>query len=955
MGTAAVQFDFVALWLEDRARDVRHPLSHYLALFPDHEEQIAAEYLRLSRSDLERTADPSASGATDQPISAADARYERLREIARGGMGRILLVRDRNLHRNLAMKVARGNGRPARDRLVGEAFVTGELDHPGVVPVHELGRDATGRPFFTMRLVEGLDLREIIDNVHRSKAPWTMTRALEVILKVCDTVAYAHSRGVVHRDLKPSNIRVGSFGEVYVLDWGLAKSTLVAERVASDLDSAAGSPVDAAGPEALSAPSPAETAGITQEGDVVGTPCSMPPEQAAGSLKDIGPRSDVYSMGAMLYELLSRRIPYVQPDERITAAQIVARVLAGPPEPIGHFRSDLPPELVAICDKAMARDPGGRYADMREMAADVRAYLENRVVLAHRSHATARMAKWVSRNRWLSFAILGAGVVAVAALVVIGILQSRNQQRLQLIVDSRSPADLIRRFDEIRPDVPSQVPAMDRWLEEARDLEARGPAYAAELESLRRRAAPYDPSAALEAEALKQRAHTLEQASKLLDHYRGEEARIARDGSLSDERLTLREVRMRIAAVLARTEELTSARPQQLTWRFSDASDQFRHDAIASFLPAFSALVEDGAGASLIARMRRRLEVARTVESATTTQVADRWRVAIASIANARECPAYHGLLLRPQLGLIPIRRDPRSGLWEFQHWESGRAPDVGAGESIVPDESFGIILVLVPGGEFEMGAQRGDPTAPNFDPEADPSEWSTRFEKPSTVHVTLAPFFISKYEMTQAQWLRITGENPSECGPFDPGRRAPDLDHPVERVDWDVAMKTTQQIGLTLPTEAQWEYAARAGTATPWWTGESREELRGAVYLADRGLTENDTLPASPIPGWDESDYGDRPHSPVGSFRPNAFGLHDVCGNVSEWCRDAGGTSYNLAAEVRIDTFERFLLDEGLRVRRGGSTGAWVSSWRSSARQFSGPKQFSAETGLRPSREIER
>ncbi|HEV8114046.1 MAG TPA: bifunctional serine/threonine-protein kinase/formylglycine-generating enzyme family protein [Planctomycetota bacterium] len=930
----AVLFDFVAQWMDDRRRQIRHPLSHYLARFPEQEELVASEFARLSReTPLLGEPDARRAGA-----GVPADRYERLQEIARGGMGRILLVRDRTMNRRLAMKVARGSSRAARERLVEEGRVTGELDHPGVVPVHDAGVDEAGQPFFTMRFVEGLDLREIIVKVHERRNAWTRARALEVLLKVCDTVAFAHSRGVVHRDLKAANIRVGSYGEVYVLDWGLAKAPKSQDHEGS------GSP--ALVPDSASS-------GLTRDGDVIGTPCTMSPEQAAGSPGAIGPRSDVYSVGAMLYELLCGRMPYVERGEQVPASDVVARVLAGPPAALHRLDAELPGELVAICEKAMARDPSDRYADMREMAADLRAYLESRVVQAYRTGASARIAKWVARNRWLSVAILAAVVIAISASAAIVTLQRRSQRRLQLVADRGNPKTLLERFDEIRPDGPGQVAAMEAWLAEARDLESRRDAYARELKSLQARARPYDANAPKEAEARREHAHKIEVFERLIRIYRSEEERMKREGGLSEEDLTLDEVRARIKSLGERLAELSSTSPGRLTWEFEDANDQFRHDALAEFLPALAALSDRSSGESLVTRMQTRLDAAREIESATLLQPARLWDLAIASIRNVSECPLYHGLSIRPQLGLIPIHRDPGSGLWEFLHWESGSAPAVGANGSIVPGIEMGIVLVLLPGGKFRYGAQREDPEQPNYDPQAEPAEWSTRLQRPTTIRATLAPFFISKYEMTQAQWRRVAGDNPSEWTAKTASAHVHSELHPVERVDWNTAMRTVAQVGLALPTEAQWEYAARGGTTTPWWTGSERESLRGAVNLADRSARAGFAAP-SDSDDWSDLDDGFAAHAPVGSFRGNPFGLHDVCGNVAEWCRDRGDTSYNNAIDVYVDTFERWALDEGVRVLRGGCCSSRASACRSSARAFSGATRAAPDTGLRPSRELD-
>jgi len=240
LSTQAALFDFVAQWMEDIARGTAPPpLTTYLARFPGHEEAIAREYVRLAGERAQPAAGAprraptvtAAGNATSEELldrlkrpRRGGERYVEGEELARGGMGSIVRAHDDDLDRDVAMKVMLGRGSRQVARFLEEARVTGHLEHPGVVPVHELGVDERGRVFFTMRLIEGRDLREIIRLVRARAEGWTLTRALEVLLKVCDTVAYAHSRGVVHRDIKPANVRVGSFGEVYVMDWGLARA-----------------------------------------------------------------------------------------------------------------------------------------------------------------------------------------------------------------------------------------------------------------------------------------------------------------------------------------------------------------------------------------------------------------------------------------------------------------------------------------------------------------------------------------------------------------------------------------------------------------------------------------------------------------------------------------------------------------------------------------------------------
>ncbi|MEM6675121.1 MAG: serine/threonine-protein kinase [Planctomycetota bacterium] len=374
-------------------------------------------------------------------------RYRIDGEVARGGMGAILEVWDEDLRRKLAMKVALDGSRSGTAasadsldprvlaRFLEEAQVTGQLEHPGIVPVHELGLGGSGEVFFTMRLVRGRDLEQIFRLVDEDREEWTRTRALEVLLKVCDAMAYAHSKGVLHRDLKPANVMVGRFGEVYVMDWGLARVRGHAEsrdlRIANAPESLR---IDTDRREGASGEASDEL--YTMDGDVIGTPSYMPPEQARGLLDEIDERADVYSLGAMLYRLLAGVAPYALRNEPRSGIAILNDLLAGPPAPIGESASDVPPELVAIAEKAMARRPQDRYATTQSFAGDLRAFLEHRVVGAYETGAIAEARKWVKRNRPLA-AALAAGIVALAVGLVAALVEKGRADDNALLAAER--------------------------------------------------------------------------------------------------------------------------------------------------------------------------------------------------------------------------------------------------------------------------------------------------------------------------------------------------------------------------------------------------------------------------------------------------------------------------------------------------------------------------------------
>ncbi|MCB9878022.1 MAG: tetratricopeptide repeat protein [Planctomycetes bacterium] len=360
--------------------------------------------------------------------------YRHEGEIARGGMGAILRVWDEALRRPMAMKVAlgdRGQGTTADiahdttplpdeerrlSRFLEEAQITGQLEHPGIVPVHELGLDEHGRAFFTMRLVRGRDLEEIFSLVADGTEGWNLTRAVGVLLRVCEAMAFAHDRKVLHRDLKPANVMVGAFGEVYVMDWGIARVLGEADRHDVRLQPVVTPPAQPGERVATDRHEHAHDSAshlYTMDGDIIGTPAYMSPEQARGLIDQLDARADVYSLGAMLYRLLAGEAPYEREDDG-SAYAMLRQLLAGPPTPLARLAPGAPAELIAIADKAMAHDPDARYPTMLALADDLRAYLENRVVAAFETGAWAEARKWIGRNKAL------AASLSMAVLLLIG-------------------------------------------------------------------------------------------------------------------------------------------------------------------------------------------------------------------------------------------------------------------------------------------------------------------------------------------------------------------------------------------------------------------------------------------------------------------------------------------------------------------------------------------------------
>ena len=361
------------------------------------------------------------------------SRYRLEGEIARGGMGIVFRVKDQDLSRSIAMKVMHpgleGESPQQSDslalaRFLEEAQVMAQLDHPGIVPVHEVGFDSDGQIYFTMKLVKGKNFNEICVLARESKDDWNTSRALSVLVRVCQSVAFAHSKGVVHRDLKPSNIMVGRFGEAYVMDWGLAKV-----RGWKDLHDIRVQPDHEATQTSIQSfrkavDSDQEFALVTLDGSVLGTPAYMPPEQASGRVDEVDERSDVYSLGAVLYKLLTGTAPYLKEGARLSPHTILGLVVQGPPTVVEKLNPSVSAELAAICKKAMSRDRADRYQSCRHLAEDLQAYLDRRVVRAHRTGALAELRSWVFRNR-----VAAASAFAVIVLVVLSAAVIANKAR----------------------------------------------------------------------------------------------------------------------------------------------------------------------------------------------------------------------------------------------------------------------------------------------------------------------------------------------------------------------------------------------------------------------------------------------------------------------------------------------------------------------------------------------
>jgi serine/threonine protein kinase/formylglycine-generating enzyme required for sulfatase activity len=388
----------------------------------------------------EKIEDPDRTVTLKGPVPdivQSSAKYEVLGELGRGGMGEVLRVRDRDLKREVAMKRLLPASNVAHSsatqddlvRFIEEAQATGQLEHPNIVPVHDIGVDSEGRVYFTLKYVQGLSLKKVIrgrlvdEESNQFRTEYSALRMIEILISICQAVAYAHSKRIIHRDLKPDNVMLGKYGEVLVMDWGLAK-VLGSKRSDKNEDRTV----------RISTSRAEDASQATMEGSIAGTPAYMSPEQAEGRISELDERTDIYSLGAILYEVLTGEPPYGGG----TALEVIRKVVAGGPRPLkkrkGAFGfSPVPRELAAICERAMARKLQDRYTSVAAIRQDLQAYLENLPVSAAPDNSLQQFGKWIKRNRRQvkSSALTGA----VVLLLVFGGWFGWRAWRLHRLID----------------------------------------------------------------------------------------------------------------------------------------------------------------------------------------------------------------------------------------------------------------------------------------------------------------------------------------------------------------------------------------------------------------------------------------------------------------------------------------------------------------------------------------
>jgi serine/threonine-protein kinase len=375
--------------------------------------------------------DPDRTSSYSVGTATSDGqRFRVLRPHAQGGLGAVFVALDTELHREVALKQILDNHAddPAdRQRFLLEAEITGGLEHPGIIPVYGLGTYGDGRPYYAMRFIRGDSLKQAIERFHADPALQSdpgrrsleLRKLLRRFLDVCNAIDYAHSRGVLHRDIKPGNVLVGKYGETLTVDWGLAKAT--------------GRSDPSSGERTLK-PSSASGSAETLPGSALGTPAYMSPEQADGNLERLGPRSDVYSLGATLYCLLTGRPPFAG-----DAAEVIPAVQKGEFPPPRAIDPATDRALDAVCLKAMALEPTDRYSSCRALAEDLERWMADEPVSAWKEPRARKLSRWLGRHR--------TGLTGAAAAALVGVLGLCTVLAVQASANARLFASLQREKD----------------------------------------------------------------------------------------------------------------------------------------------------------------------------------------------------------------------------------------------------------------------------------------------------------------------------------------------------------------------------------------------------------------------------------------------------------------------------------------------------------------------------
>ncbi len=817
--------------------------------------------------------------------------YRRLGILGRGGQAVVFLAEDTRLRRRVALKVLVGldilGATAALERFEREARTASRLTHPNLCEIYDTGIHE-GMAFIAMRYVEGQSLAALIES-GRSDAGYTLAWP-EASDKDESTSSKA---GISWSSLE----RTLAFFETAARALHAAHQAGVIHR-----DVKAGNIMVTPGAQpvivdfGLARDDDSGDPSLTRTGDVLGTPSYMSPEQFRGEHLDR--RTDVYSLGIALYHTLCGDVPY----RAATPVELHREVSEGRIPDVTRGHPNCPPELGVVVCTAVDPDRDRRYGTAEAFAEDLRCVRCRIPIAAQAPGILLRLKRWSQRNPVLAVAIVILTLAGTIAWTGWWRAAQNNQDFMRLYDRFVAAEHVDEANDELWPPWPELVGAMHQWTERVDTLLRGRKAHQSTLARLEERAVPT---------VQKVDAQYLAAVQRVRDGY---QARVEALKKRSANGEKLQSTQTQLAAA-----NRTLSKLQQPTLHLKSKMDRFFRDGLKEMLEDMAKL-EPAKKA-----IANRIKMATEIRSLSIGAHSEAWQQAIDAVTADKR---FSGWSLKPQIGLVPIGEDPRTHLQEFAHLRSGSIPSRAAEGGLVLSDDFGIVFVLLPPCSAEQ----------------------------SLTKTGLDPFFVAKFELTRAQYTRLLPDGPRSK--YRNGRNGKPINgkrfsftitprHPMGSVTWHTATRLAKRWGLSLPTRAQWSYAARAGLSreaeTQSWAKTANLYDQSAAKC---GAAFNR---AKPAPWSDGHVFA----TPVGTLQANPFGLHDMIGNHWEWCCDravelsTAGTIRGTGQMVALDG------DKTDVIIVGGSyfyAETLASSWLATEVQ---PQNTSTSHGMRLARRI--